>query len=243
MPKISVVIPTLNEEKHIGTLLGSISKQTYKNYEIIVCDYKSTDKTRQISRKYGAKIINVKKKGFAVAKNEGTKKASGEIIAYIDADYELFSKDLFEKVVSVFQRRNKISMVEPRALVNRKDLPKNAILKMLLLNEFERFTHIFMGMLRLASPAGCVFCRGSFIKKIGKGFDDNLRIGEDTEFYMRLNRAGGLVLIPQTVKRSYRRFAREGVLKTYLMYTKVYLMVFVLKIKRYKRPLERLEST
>ena len=56
MPLVSVIITTKNEEKHIENLLQSIKRQTYKNIEIILVDNYSTDRTREIARKYTDKI-------------------------------------------------------------------------------------------------------------------------------------------------------------------------------------------
>ena len=61
--KISVIVPTFNEEERIKRLLDSIKKQTYKDYEIIIGDYNSTDRTIQIAKRYGAIITHAKKKG------------------------------------------------------------------------------------------------------------------------------------------------------------------------------------
>ena len=56
MPKISVIIPALNEEKYIRHSLDGLSHQTFKDFEIIVVDSNSKDRTRQIAKKY-AKVI------------------------------------------------------------------------------------------------------------------------------------------------------------------------------------------
>ena len=54
---ISVVIPAYNEEGYIGDLLNSIQAQTYKDYEVIVVDSYSSDKTKEIVKKFGARVI------------------------------------------------------------------------------------------------------------------------------------------------------------------------------------------
>lgn len=86
--KISVVIPTLNEEKNIGKLLNRLSKEMEKrklNYEIIVADGYSTDRTVDIAKKFKAKVIyDGLGKGSALRK--GFNIAEGDIIISIDAD-------------------------------------------------------------------------------------------------------------------------------------------------------------
>lgn len=60
--KISVVIRTYNEEKHIGEVLESLQKQTYKNYEIVIVDSGSTDGTVEILKKFDTKLVFIEKK-------------------------------------------------------------------------------------------------------------------------------------------------------------------------------------
>ncbi|MBU3904922.1 MAG: glycosyltransferase [Nanoarchaeota archaeon] len=83
--KITVIIPTKNEEKFIGPCLRALKAQEIKP-EIIIVDGYSTDNTIKIAKKYTNKILFEKNKGIAYARNLGWKHASGEIIAYCDAD-------------------------------------------------------------------------------------------------------------------------------------------------------------
>ena len=82
--KLSIVIPAKNEEKYLPKLLASVKKQSFKDYEIIVADNNSKDKTKEIAKSYGCKIV----KGGLPGKgrNAGAKIAKGEIILFLDAD-------------------------------------------------------------------------------------------------------------------------------------------------------------
>jgi len=83
---ISIVIPTYNEEKYLENCLLSLADQDYKgDYEIIIAD-SSTDKTREIAKKYGAKIISLPRSTPAIARQAGFAASSGQIIATLDAD-------------------------------------------------------------------------------------------------------------------------------------------------------------
>jgi glycosyltransferase involved in cell wall biosynthesis len=102
--KISVVIPTKNEERDIKDCLNSLSKQSYKNFEVIVVDGGSKDRTKEIARKLGAKVLNEKPtKSPANARNIGAKAANGEILLFVDAD-NVVPKDHLEKVASAFNK-------------------------------------------------------------------------------------------------------------------------------------------
>jgi len=87
---ISIILPTLNEEKGIGKTIDSIKKEYFKknnwNLEIVIIDGDSKDRTKEIARKKGAKIIIEKRKGYGRAYKTGFPKATGDIIVTGDAD-------------------------------------------------------------------------------------------------------------------------------------------------------------
>lgn len=88
MVKVSVVIPAYNEEKLIERCLKSLSHQTMNrsNYEVIVVNNNSSDKTAQIAQKYADKVILEKRKGVLFARQTGLIKAKSQIILRTDAD-------------------------------------------------------------------------------------------------------------------------------------------------------------
>lgn len=101
-PKISVIIPTLNEKKYLKKCLDSLKKQTMKNYEIIVVDSYSTDGTPQLARKYG-KVVFEKRKGPGAARNTGAKRARGDILVFADADVRL-ERNFLKKIEKEFEK-------------------------------------------------------------------------------------------------------------------------------------------
>jgi len=86
--RVSVVIPTYNYAKHISGAVDSVLAQTYHDYEIIVVDDGSTDDTREVLASYGDSISVVYQEngGVSSARNQGVLAASGEFIAFLDAD-------------------------------------------------------------------------------------------------------------------------------------------------------------
>lgn len=94
--KVSVVIPTFNEEKVIGNCLNSLDKQNYKDLEIIVVDDGSADKTLEVLSKF--KILKQDHLGAGAARNLGSKNANGEILVFVDADME-FDPEFITKLV------------------------------------------------------------------------------------------------------------------------------------------------
>lgn len=99
---ISIIIPTKNAAGHLDTLFASLKKQTFKNFEVIVNDDKSTDdNTKTVIKKYkkDLKIIYMQdNKMMAQARKSGAKKASGRYLYHIDADMSLTPKVLSQCV-------------------------------------------------------------------------------------------------------------------------------------------------
>lgn len=84
--KVSVVIPTYNEEKFIRTCLESLMQQEEKADEIIVVDNNCTDRTVEIAKEYPVRVVREKVQGMTPARNRGYDEAKYEIIARTDAD-------------------------------------------------------------------------------------------------------------------------------------------------------------
>lgn len=84
--KVSIVIPAYNEEKIIKKALDSVINQVEAAEEIIVVDNNSTDKTAEIAKKLGVKVVREEKQGMTPARNRGFNTAKYDIIARIDAD-------------------------------------------------------------------------------------------------------------------------------------------------------------
>lgn len=83
--RVSVIIPTHNEEESLPISLKSVIDQDYSNIEIIVVDSNSTDSTKEIALKYGATVINYDGKPLG-ARLEGVKAAQANYILFLDAD-------------------------------------------------------------------------------------------------------------------------------------------------------------
>src|SRR3989344_7539418 len=110
-PQISVVIPAYNEALYIEPCLKSLENQTLNRnkYEIIVVDGNSTDKTREIARKYADFVLTETEKSVGKARNRGCKKASGKIIANTDAD-TIVKKNWLEQIQKGLSGKNVVAV-------------------------------------------------------------------------------------------------------------------------------------
>lgn len=97
MPKFSIIIPVYNVEKYIKKCLDSVFSQTYKDFEVIVVNDGTKDKSMDIVKKYDVKIINQVNQGLSEARNNGVKEAKGDYILFIDSD-DYINKDLLQEL-------------------------------------------------------------------------------------------------------------------------------------------------
>ncbi len=116
LPLVSVVMPAYNAEKYLATAIESILTQTYTNFEFIIINDGSTDKTLDIIKTYNEKdkrirlVSNEGNKGIVYSENLGLKSAIGEYIAIMHAD-DISSPDRFEKQVSYMETNPHISIL------------------------------------------------------------------------------------------------------------------------------------
>ncbi len=98
MPKYSIVIPVYNVEKYIKRTLDSVFNQTEKDFEVIVVDDGSTDKSMEFVKEYAdIKIIKTKHVSVSEARNIGVKHAKGEYLIFLDSD-DYWDKKVLEKI-------------------------------------------------------------------------------------------------------------------------------------------------
>jgi glycosyltransferase involved in cell wall biosynthesis len=115
MVKISIVIPTFNSEKFLKNTLDSILSQTYENYEVIICDNYSKDKTKSIVNYYkkicnNIKFFQKKDSGVAEALNFGFSKAKGQLLCWLNSDDLYFHNNVLD-IISKTYKKNKFDFI------------------------------------------------------------------------------------------------------------------------------------
>ena len=165
---LSIIIPTLNEEKYLPLLLESIKKQKFGDYEMILADAGSQDKTLEIAKKYNCKIIPG---GLpAKARNEGAKIAKGDILFFLDADTVL-PDNFLNKALREFKERS--LDLASFCLI---PLPKNKF-SSFFLNIFYNQPIILLES-ALPHAATGILVRKDLFEKLG-GFDEDVKLAED----------------------------------------------------------------
>jgi glycosyltransferase involved in cell wall biosynthesis len=124
MTRLSIVIPTMNEEQSIGQVIDAIRQSISDSlsYEILIVDTDSKDRTREIALSKGARIIDEPRRGYGRAYKTGFEAASGEIIATLDADMT-YPADMIEGLVRLldsekleFISTNRFANLKPGAM-------------------------------------------------------------------------------------------------------------------------------
>jgi glycosyltransferase involved in cell wall biosynthesis len=83
---VSVIIPAFNEQDYLPQLIKALHNQSYENIEIIISDNASTDKTAEVAKSMGARVIRVEEKNLSLVRNKGAEIANGEILFFLDSD-------------------------------------------------------------------------------------------------------------------------------------------------------------
>jgi glycosyltransferase involved in cell wall biosynthesis len=113
-PRISFIMPTLNAGALLDNVLASIARQTYprEKMEIILADARSTDDTRAIAKKYGARVLDDDGKNMEEGKRLALRHATGDYIVFVDADNEITHPDYIELAIQALQNNPQALGVE-----------------------------------------------------------------------------------------------------------------------------------
>ncbi len=105
---VSIIIPTLNAEGYISTLIGKIRVQSIKTDEILIVDSSSEDNTRSIAESLGAKVITIDRRDFdhGITRNLGVKISSGDIVIFLTQDALPANEHLIENLIKPLERED-----------------------------------------------------------------------------------------------------------------------------------------
>lgn len=207
--KVSVIIPTLNEEHYIGHLLSCLENQTVQPNEIFVIDAGSHDKTVQIAKEFPQVKLIHSHPLVGHQRTLGGKKAKGDVLFFLDADV-LPHPTFIEEIIAQFHKR-KLDIACPRF----QPFPSNFLISFVY---YFFFIIFWICQFFLASGGGsCIIVRKKVFEDMN-GFNETLTY-EDIEFIRRSSRKYKFRLLPIALKVSDRRFRKYGVLPMFFQYT------------------------
>ncbi|PIR80261.1 MAG: hypothetical protein COU25_00995, partial [Candidatus Levybacteria bacterium CG10_big_fil_rev_8_21_14_0_10_35_13] len=215
---ISVVIAAYNEEKNLPKCLDSITNQNFpkENYEIIVVDNNSKDKTAEIARSFGATVIREEKQGNTFAVKKGMDSAGGKIIAMADAD-TIVEKNWLLDIAKVFEDENIVGFTGMGEIKS-----GNKFLDIFekLFYEYFLKLHFLVGKPHITGFNLAV--RKSAYEKIG-GLDERFTMSPDIDLGLRLSRVGKVVFDKNIVAQTSFRRWQETPIDAFITYAKGYL--------------------
>ncbi len=199
--RISVIIPTFQEESYIGAMLSRLDR-VKPPVEVIVVDGGSRDKTVQAAKQFTDKVYLLTKRGIAAGRNHGASKACGDILVFLDTDV-VFPMSFPEKVLQAFLDSTVVGAT-CNIMPLRNEVGTTAFFKIynLLIRTTTKFKPHSRGEFFTARKAAF---------QQANGFDETMPCLEDHDLAHRLSRLGKFVFISDlTVYESLRRFRQLG---------------------------------
>ena len=192
MPAVSIIIPTLNEEKTLPGAFANLQALKPPPLEIIVADGISKDNTTVLAEKSGCRLIRVIGRGRGLQMNEGAMQASGDILVFLHADTRV-PADLVKLVGEVLMDQ-KIAMggficimkgkKDVQRFISVNNFIKTYVFAMLI----NPYRFLFKGF-RVLFGDQVMFCRKADFDSIN-GFSHDMPIMEDANMCIRMNKIG-----------------------------------------------------
>jgi len=197
MPKVSIVVPAYNAQNFIIETLKSLSAQTFEDFEIIVINDGSSDKTDKLVLNYSRKDPRVKlfsqiNKGPAAARNVGFKKAKGGYVIWADAD-DLWEKERLKILVNFLDKNKNYDLVTSDAYIwypQKKEKSKRYYTVFKVPEKLD-FGHLLLGNFIFTST----LMRRKIIENNLMDEDRAIMGTEDYEFWLRVIHAGNKLKI------------------------------------------------
>jgi glycosyltransferase involved in cell wall biosynthesis len=196
MARVSIIIPTHNRRGLLACALGSVARQTFRDFEALVIDDGSEEDIASVcaTADVPVRCIRISHAGVAAARNAGIEAAGGEYLAFLDSD-DAWLPEHLARTVAVLQDRPEVGVVyhpyrtvdeQGRAVPQRPtpSLPGGVITRDLLAHDV------------VTTPS--VVCRRDLVRQVG-GFDPALTTGEDYDLFLRLSRVCQFAALPEAL--------------------------------------------
>ncbi len=235
-PLFSVVVPTLNEERFIPRLLSSLAEQTERDFEVIIADGHSEDKTIEVAKTFEnalprLRILLCNQRGVSSQRNIGSHEAKGEWIVTTDADtiFKPYCLSVIKQYIHNKPMQHFTSWFAPES-----DNPNDALLILLINAGME----LGLKAKRPSAYGAFMVTKKTLFGAMG-GFDESLEFGEDNDLCRRAYEQTGQLMgmiREGLVTYSLRRFHHYGLLPTLQLYARASFVLLLTKRTPKKLP-------
>lgn len=188
IPRITIVTPSFNQGNFIRETIESIINQNYPNLEYFILDGGSTDNSVDIIREYEDRIdwwVSEKDDGQTDAINKGFKKASGELLCWVNSD-DILLPGCLQEIAKYYSKKNKPDLIHANWVYINQD---GIVTRLIRVPRQTRF-FMYRGVWSIPQPAA--FYKASLLKKIDY-LDPQYQVGMDLDIWMRTMKAGARV--------------------------------------------------
>lgn len=190
-PLISIVVPVYQVEQYIENCIKSICDQTFKDFEVIMVNDGTKDKSMEIAEKIlkGSEtkysIIDQENKGLAAARNIGMKNSNGKWVIYVDSD-DIINKDFLKILYGAGEKYEVEVSIGNFQYVTCKELFKSPdkVYESVLVKKEEMLKGFLTRKIRVIVPA--ILMNKDFITKNNLFFDESIKFSEDQQFIWRV---------------------------------------------------------
>ena len=180
-PLVSIIIPTYNRYDLLLEAIESIKNQTYKNFELIIVDDGSIDKTCRLQSDKSVVYLRQENKGPAAARNSGVKLAQGEWLAFLDSD-DLWHREKLQKQVNFIENNLECKIVYTDELWIRKGVRVNKK------NIHKKYSGwIYPHCLKLCIVGASTILIQKKLWNEFEGMDEKMPVAEDYDLWLRLS--------------------------------------------------------
>jgi glycosyltransferase involved in cell wall biosynthesis len=215
--KISVVVPTMNEEQFLPALLDSLGRQRYPLHEIIVADGFSGDRTRQIAVSRGCRVVDGPGHP-GIGRNRGAAAATGETLLFLDSDV-LLPAGFLRRLVRAYEHSGAVA-----ATVTYRPEPDTFADRLVALGA--NLAIVVMQRIQPLAAGHCIMMSRAVFNAIG-GFNESLKAAEDHDLVRRAARHGPFRVFLISLLVSTRRYVNRGRLRLTMQHIRVTLRIFV----------------
>ncbi len=198
-PVVSIIIPAYNAAKYIRETIDSICKQSLSEWELWIIDDGSSDQTAEIVDTYTndsrIHLISKKNEGVSIARNVGFQQATGEYVAFLDAD-DVWLEPRLEKMVALFRTRPSLGLVHSHMQV----IDEHSQLQETIYKGKEGFildSLLLWEECNIPAPSS-ILVKREVVDQVG-GFSDKLSTAADQEFFFRVAAQYEIGMVPEVL--------------------------------------------